>query len=65
MMKDFFGNDLWIGDIVAYIEPRYRTFQRGKVRKFLGNSLLVIKDNGVLLRFLPDMVVKHIEDNKT
>lgn len=33
-MKDFLGNELAIGDVVIFPEPKYRNLRRGKIIAF-------------------------------
>jgi hypothetical protein len=41
MAKDFLGNELNVGDEVAYFSPHYRTFMRGEIVKISPKVLYV------------------------
>lgn len=43
MAKDFLGNELNVGDEVAYFSPHYRTFQRGNITKISPKVLYIEK----------------------
>ena len=40
-MKDFFGQDLSIGDQVAFTEPHYRNMVPGKITKFTTQFIMI------------------------
>lgn len=40
-MKDYFGNELQIGDKIVMIEPNYRNFVTGKILKFTPKNIQV------------------------
>jgi hypothetical protein len=40
-MKDFFGQDLVLGDEVAFMEPHYRNMTLGKIIKFTPQTILI------------------------
>jgi hypothetical protein len=44
MAKDFLGNELNVGDEVAYFSPNYRTFTRGKITKISPKTLYIGTD---------------------
>ena len=44
MAKDFLGNELIVGDEVAYFSPHYRTFKRGKITKISPKMLCIGTD---------------------
>lgn len=57
-MKDVFGNDLEIGDTVAYMEPGYAyALKKGKITKFTPQKLVI---DGHQYKF-PKQVAKKVE----
>ena len=40
-MRDFFGNELVVGDEVAFCEPGYRTLITGKIQHFTPQKVRV------------------------
>lgn len=40
-MQDFFGNELLIGDKVAFMAPGYRNMIMGKIIKFTPQKMLI------------------------
>jgi len=68
-MKDFFGNTLAIGDVVAFYNPGYRYFVTGTVIKFTPQQVKVayksnFKPDDTYMAY-PDMFIKKPIDTAT
>lgn len=68
-MKDFFDQELAVGDEVAFMEPGYRTMVIGKIISFAPKSMLIewvekfrwapgSKPRPSTFRATPDQVIK-------
>jgi len=66
MQQDFFGNDLWVGDEVAFMEVGYRTLKLGKIKKITGRMVFVGKNDKDLAsdwtKQMPSQVIKKFVD---
>jgi len=64
-MKDFFGQELQVGDSVAFMEPQYRNMTHGKILKITPKMMLLEYpcwyDKKVIITFraTPDQVIKN------
>lgn len=54
--KDFLGNDLEIGDLVVFMEVKYRNFKKGKIIS-ISTKMLVIDDGSS--NFYPTSKQRH------
>jgi len=40
-MKDFLGNDLYVGDEVAFVQLGYRNLLRGRIKRITEKTILI------------------------
>jgi len=64
-MKDYFGNELGVGDKVAFTEPQYRNLIDGEVVKFTPQKVRVryMTSAGYITTYLslPNFLIKAPE----
>lgn len=57
-MEDYLGNEVQVGDEVAYVEPRYSNLRKGTVKKINPKSITIqMREEDV--RFSKDWVVRY------
>jgi hypothetical protein len=65
-MKDFLGNELAIGDIVIFPQPRYRHLKRGKIVSFHKSKIKIEykmwEENDYLITYLIEPEFNVIKD---
>ena len=63
MRTDLFGNEIWVGDTVAFVFSRFRNLQKGTVTSYRGAGVMVMPENSnVEIIKLPEHLVKFVQE---
>lgn len=62
-MKDIFGNELKVGDEVAFNMPYYKTLRKGIIKKFGEKMILITYAGDTTHRVYPEDCVKNLNAN--
>ena len=57
-MKDFVGNELNLGDIVAFIQPGYRSLRKGQVVKINAQMVKILYGKEYTCQIYPTVCVR-------
>jgi hypothetical protein len=64
MREDLFGNEIWVGDTVAFVFARFRNLQRGTVTSYRGAGVMVLPENSKTeIIKLPEHLVKFVHES--
>lgn len=58
-MKDLFGNDLNLGDIVGFNPPSYKGLTKGKIDKFTPKGVKVLHYNAIYKELQSAFIYSH------
>lgn len=63
MREDLFGNEIWVGDTVAFVFGRFRNLHRGTVTSYRGAGVIILpEDSETEIIKLPEHLVKFVQE---